>query len=181
MDGIVGPWYLLLNLDFWVCKSGGPLLGISLKHIWISINNWRKQIYANLVESPPQSSWIEVLHQQRMIPSGRNGSVRGDAVRQRRETNAGGGLLRARRQYHSSRCISPSDCRFAVSSRSVGLYKIHTLSLRSFDLTRSFHNFVEPCGRVVSYLLTLILRSSSHVNSWSWHGEIERDDLTSCS
>jgi len=45
-------------------------------------------------------------------------------------THPGGRLLRARRQYHVSRCISPSDRRFAVSSRSVGLqFQTNTLAL----------------------------------------------------
>jgi len=127
------------------------------------------------------------VHQQKTFPSGRNGSVRVDALRQSRQRHPGGGLLRARRQYNTSRSILPSDRRFAVSSCSVGLYEIHTLSFSSFDLTRSFYdlvdlrNYVDPRGQVVSYLLTLILHSSSQVDSWSWHGEIERDDLTSCS
>ena len=64
-------------------------------------------------------SWQQ--HQQKTFPSGRNGSVRVDAVRQCRQRHPGGGLLRARRQYHASHCISPSDRRFAVSSGSVGL------------------------------------------------------------
>jgi len=60
-------------------------------------------------------------HQQKTFPSGRNDSVRVDALHQSRQRDRGGGLLRARRQYHASRCISLSDRRFAVSSRSVGL------------------------------------------------------------
>jgi len=60
-------------------------------------------------------------HQQKTFPSGRNGSVRVDALRQSRQRHPGGGLLRARRQYHASRCTSPSDRCVAVSSRSVGL------------------------------------------------------------
>jgi len=62
-----------------------------------------------------------VIHQQKIFPSRRNGSVRVDALRQSRQRHRGGGLLSARRQYHASRCISPSDRSFAVSSRSVGL------------------------------------------------------------
>jgi len=126
-------------------------------------------------------------HQQKTFLSGQNGSVRVDVLRQSRQRHPGGRLLHALHQYHVSRCISPSDRHFAVSSRSVGLYEIHTLSFRSFDLTCAFYddvnlrNCVDRRGRVVSYLLTLILRSLSQVDSWSSHGEIERDDLTSCS
>jgi len=128
-----------------------------------------------------------MLHQQKTFPSGRNGSVRVDALRQSRQRHPSGGLLRAWRQYPASRCISPSNRRFAVSSCSVGLYEMHTLSFPSFDLTHAFNDFmdlrncVDPCGQVVSDLLTLILCSTSQVDSWSWHGETERDDLTSCS
>ena len=112
-----------------------------------------------------------IFHQQKTFLSGRNGSVRVDALRQSRQRHPGGRLLRARHQYHASRSISPSDRRFAVSSRSVGPYEIHTLSFPSFDLTHSFYDFVDlrncvdPRGRVVSYLLTLILHSSSQVDS----------------
>ena len=107
-----------------------------------------------------------VRHQQKTFPSGRNGSVRVDALRQSGQRHPGGGLLRAMRQHQASRSISPSDHRFAVSFHSVGLYEIHTLSLPSSDLTRSFYdvvdlcNFVDPRSWVVSYLLTFP-RSSS--------------------
>jgi len=66
-------------------------------------------------------------HQQKTFPSGRNGCVRVDALRQSCQRHPGGGLFRARRQYHASRCISRSDRRLAVSSRSVGL--LFTLAL----------------------------------------------------
>jgi hypothetical protein len=51
--------------------------------------------------------------------------------------------------------------------------KIHTLSFLTFGLTRSFQDFVDrrncavPHSRVVSYLLTLFLRSSSQNHSFS--------------
>ena len=61
------------------------------------------------------------LHQQKIIPSGRNGSVRVDVVRQSRQRHPGGSLLRAGHQYHASGCISPSHRSFTLSSRSVGL------------------------------------------------------------
>jgi hypothetical protein len=54
------------------------------------------------------------MHQQKTFPSGRNACVRVDALRQSRQRYPGGGLLRARRQYHVSRCISPSDRRFGT-------------------------------------------------------------------
>jgi len=50
------------------------------------------------------------------FPSGQNGSVRVDALHQSRQTHPGCGLVRARHQYHVSRCRSPSDRSFAVSS-----------------------------------------------------------------
>jgi len=64
---------------------------------------------------------LKFAHQQKTFPSGRNGCIRVDALRQSHQRHTGGGLLRARRQYHASRCISPSDRCFAVSSPSVGL------------------------------------------------------------
>jgi len=70
------------------------------------------------------SQFVELyllLHQQKTFPSGRNGSVGVDALHHSCQSHPGGGSLRGRRQYHASRCISPSDRRFAVASRSVGL------------------------------------------------------------
>ena len=61
------------------------------------------------------------IHQQKIFPSRRNGSVGVDALRQSRHRHPGGGLLRARRQFNASRSISPSDRCFTVSSCSVGL------------------------------------------------------------
>jgi hypothetical protein len=60
-------------------------------------------------------------HQQKILPSGRNGSVGVDALRQSHQRHPGGRLLRARPQLHASRCISLSDWCFTSSSRSVGL------------------------------------------------------------
>jgi len=62
-----------------------------------------------------------IMHQQKIFPSGRNGSVRVDALRQSCQRHPVGGLLRAQPQCHASRCISPSDDCFTVSSCSVGL------------------------------------------------------------
>jgi len=59
---------------------------------------------------------LVVNHQQKTFPSGRNGSVRVDALRPSRQRHPGGGLLRARRQYHASCCTSPPDRSFAVAS-----------------------------------------------------------------
>jgi len=51
---------------------------------------------------------------QKTFPSGRNASVRVDALRQSRQRHPGGGLLSAQRQYHASRSISPSHRRFGT-------------------------------------------------------------------
>jgi len=58
---------------------------------------------------------LNAIHQQKTFPSGRNGSVRVDALRQSCQRHPGGRLLRAWRQYHASRCTLPSDRSFAVS------------------------------------------------------------------
>jgi len=160
------------------CNCDFPHLKYSVVWNWRHMSSWLGHHWMSLQLS---------ARQQKTFPSGGNGFIRVDALCQTCQRNPGGGLLRALHQYHASQCVSPSDCRFAVSSRAVGLYGKHTLSFPSFDLTRSFYDFVnlrncvDPHSRVVSYLLTLILRSSSQVDSWSWHGEIERDDFTSCS
>jgi len=70
---------------------------------------------------PATGVLIIAAHQQKTSPSGRNGSSRVDALRQSRQRHRGGGLLHTRRRDHTSRHISPSDRRFTVSSRSVGL------------------------------------------------------------
>jgi len=113
-------------------------------HLWIdngckiSIVNGHSSSAGNLIPSrrtndyPLMLRWVipwemrcrqhqSIMHQQKTFPSGRNGSVRVDALRQSRQRHPGGRLLRARRQYNASRCISPSDRGFAVSSRSVGI------------------------------------------------------------
>ena len=64
---------------------------------------------------------MAIQHQLKTFPSGRNGSVRVDALRQSRQRHPGGRLLRARRQYDALRCISPSDRGFALSTRFVGI------------------------------------------------------------
>jgi len=61
------------------------------------------------------------IHQLKTFPSGRNGCVRVEALCQSRQRHPVGRLLRARRQDNASRCISPSEHCFAVSSRSVRL------------------------------------------------------------
>jgi hypothetical protein len=71
---------------------------------------------------------VMVIHQQKTFPSGRNRSIRVDALRQSRQRNPDGGLLHAQRQCQASRCILPSEPYFAVSFHSVGLL-IQTNSL----------------------------------------------------
>jgi len=79
-----------------------------------SVNNIWSCILGN-------QGFVHINHQQKIFPSGQNGSVRVDTLRQRRQRHPGGGLLPARHQYHASCCISPSDRCFTVSSCSVGL------------------------------------------------------------
>jgi len=91
-------------------------------------NSVRKP-YANLSDTPvalaSASMYFQMLpappYQQKKFPSGRDGSVRVDALRQGCQRHPGGGLLCTRPQYHASRCISPSDRCLTVSSCSVGL------------------------------------------------------------
>jgi len=72
--------------------------------------------WANLSVLTVEEPQSYQLHQQKTFPSGRNGSIRVDALRQRRQRHPSGGLLRARHKYHASCCTSPSDRSFAVSS-----------------------------------------------------------------
>jgi len=55
-------------------------------------------------------------HQPKTFPSGQNGSIGVDTLRPSRQRHHGAGFLCVRRQYHASRCTSPSDRSFAVSS-----------------------------------------------------------------
>jgi hypothetical protein len=64
---------------------------------------------------------LGVVRENQLETSEKNISVWADSLRQSGQRHPGGKLLRARRQYHASSCISPSDRHFAVSSRSVGL------------------------------------------------------------
>jgi len=52
---------------------------------------------------------LTILHQQKIFPSGRNGCIRVATLRHSHHRHTGGGLLRARHQYHASHCLSPSD------------------------------------------------------------------------
>jgi hypothetical protein len=72
-----------------------------------------------VINLKPTKQVVVNLHQQKIIPSGRNASMRVGAVRQRHQRNSGGRLLCAWRQYHASSCISPSHRSFTFSSLSV--------------------------------------------------------------
>jgi len=61
------------------------------------------------------------VHQQKIFPSWRNGSVSVDALHPSRQRHPGGGILRGRSQSHPSRVISLSDRSFTIPSHSVGL------------------------------------------------------------
>jgi len=97
------------------------------------------------------------MHRQKIFPSGWNDSVRGDAVRQSSQRHPGGGLLRARRQYHASRCISPSHRSFTVSSRSVGLlFYTNTLALKAIcDHTSEWLHWARACIGIAMRWVTL--------------------------
>jgi len=76
--------------------------------------------------------WLGVWLDDMLTPSAKNNSVRAEWLRLSRQRHPGGGLLRPRRQYHTSRCISPSHRSFTVSSTSVGLlFLTNTLALKA--------------------------------------------------
>jgi len=93
---------------------GRPRIGVSPRPIGTrSFRIGDGQLTRTRNSLSPSSSW---WYKQKTFPSGRNGSVRVDPLRQSRYRHTGGGLLRARRQYHASCCTSPSDRSFAISS-----------------------------------------------------------------
>jgi hypothetical protein len=96
-------------------------------------------------------------HQQNIIPSGRHGSVRVDAVHQSRQRHPGGGLLWARHQSHTSRCISPSHRGFTVSSRSVNLlFQTNTLGLKdNCDHISEWVHWARACIGIAMRWVTL--------------------------
>jgi len=78
----------------------------------------------------PLLSVRDISHQQKKILSGRDGSGRGDPLRQSHQRHPGGGLLCAWHLSRASHCISPYHRGFTVSSRSVGLLiQTNTLAL----------------------------------------------------
>jgi hypothetical protein len=93
-------------------------------------------------------------HQQKTFLSGRNGSVRVDALCQSRQRHPGGGLLRARRQYHASRCIPPSDRRFFSLCRSPILNKQSGV-VANCDHTWELVHWVHACIEIAMQLVTL--------------------------
>jgi len=101
----------------WGCTN------ISKKHFrpgGMAPSKWTHSVRA-VRDTPVADYSAPGVHQQKTFPSRPNGSVRVDALRQSRLGHPSAGLLHARRQYHALHRISPSDRRFAVSSRSVGL------------------------------------------------------------
>jgi hypothetical protein len=90
-------------------------------------------LHHNFSSTAIYAIWVKndvALHQQKTFPSGRNGSVRVDALHQSRQRHSSGWLLHARHQCRASRCILPSERCFAISSHSVGLLiETNTLAL----------------------------------------------------
>ena len=99
------------------------------------------------------------MHQQKTFPSGRNTSVRVDALRQSRYRHPGGGLLSAQRQYHASHSISPSDRCFGTSlhrhcnamgdAAKISPHVPNTLSSRSVERRwedMMLHGRKDPCN-----------------------------------
>jgi hypothetical protein len=88
---------------------------------WSQSSLWIKssRIVLGLISNPSSGSCL--AYHQKNIPFARNSSVSLDGLRQSDQRHLGGGLLSARRQYNASRCVSPSNRCFTVSSRSVGL------------------------------------------------------------
>ena len=84
------------------------------------------------------------VHQQKTFLSGRTGCVRVDALRQSRQRHTGGGSLRARRQYHASSCISPSDRRFFSLCQPPTLNK-HSGVVANCDHTSEWVYCVHAC------------------------------------
>jgi hypothetical protein len=71
-----------------------------------------------------------IHHQGRTFPSGRNGCIRVHTLRPTRQRHPYSRLLRARRQYPLSHCLSPSARIFAVASCSVGIiFYVNTVVL----------------------------------------------------
>jgi hypothetical protein len=68
----------------------------------------------------------------RIVPAGQNGSIRVNVLCQSCQRHPGGGLLCARHKYHSSCCISLSDCSLTISSPTVSpIFSMNTLALWS--------------------------------------------------
>jgi len=97
-----------------------PLKGVERKAEEEGGEMWKKITDEDIREALFNQS-VQKAHQQKTFPAGRDGSVRVHALCQSRHRLPGGGLFRARRQYHASHGISPSDRCFAISSCSVGL------------------------------------------------------------
>ena len=73
---------------------------------------------------------IQLPHQQKSSPSGRNGCVIVHALHQSCQRHLGCRVLCTRCEYHASLSISCSDRCFTFSSRSVGLlFRTNTLVL----------------------------------------------------
>jgi len=91
------------------------------------VTNFSLPILGN-IQAPRRH--LDAQHQERTFPSGWNGFIRVNVLRQSCLRHPGGELHCAQHQDHASRYISPSDRRFAISSRFVGLqFRTNTLVL----------------------------------------------------
>ena len=82
--------------------------------------------------------------------------------KERRRLYGDRGVMELGRVMRSIYSVDPRvDRHHLISISSYHTMKIHTLSFPTFGLTRSVRDFMDPHGRVVSYLFTFFLHSSS--------------------
>ena len=115
----------------WLCVMKGirpvePSFVYTNRWYALRINQWACSFGMGNYQDITTISWYG--HQQKIYPSGRNGSVKVDVLRQSYERQPGSGLLRAQSQFNASLSISSCDCWFTISSRFVGLL-FYTITL----------------------------------------------------
>ena len=127
------PLTLIFRIGHGACFSLFCLKSQPIPHLWMAAtdcnadyqwcktkNRWHS-VDAHFALGVSTTCYHLVWHLRKTFPSGRNGYVRVDVLRQSRQRRPSGALIRPRRQYHPSQFILLSNRGFSGSSRSVGL------------------------------------------------------------
>jgi len=102
-------------------RSRDRILAVDNGGNWVPVSSMRVPWVNSEAGSSLVRAEVDGQHQQETFPSGQNGSIRVDTLRESRQSHPSGRLLAAQHHNDVSHCILPSDRSFAISSGSVGI------------------------------------------------------------